>query len=250
MQPSARILPPGTHNLSIKSPDRTHYDSATIVYYQIGPKSLRNQVLIKLLLEVAASLLRTNIESKKRLTDPWYPWHSFDDCGILGYSIAICSQEDEDRPNDVARFIQEMNHKLLPFIANMSAKQFNKIILCMKNKKVDPDYNIPNETDRNWTEILNGDYLFDRHFQEVKILSTISQSELLQFYQDHSGPNERKLLVQCIGHGGSTEVEANLTSGNDDLSDDVIHSGLKAPESGIVTVNTEVFKKSLEIYQS
>lgn len=120
----------------------------------------------------------------------------------------------------------------------------------MKNKKIDPDHNVANETDRNWTEILNGDYLFDRHFQEMEILSTISQSELLQFYRDHSGPNERKLLVQCIGHGGSTEVEANSTSENDELSANVIHTGHRAPESGIVTINTEEFKNSLEIYQS
>lgn len=207
VQPSARLLPPGTHNHTIKCPE--HYESATVHYYQIGPKSLRSQVLIKLFLKIAANLLETNIESKRKLTDPYFSWNSFDDYGILGYSIAINSRADEDRPNDIAEFNDEWNFKMIPLIENLSAERFDKIVSSTKNEKMTADHSMEDETDRNWLEILNGDYLFDRHYREMEILSTISQSEFLRFSRDHLGTNERRLHIQCIGHEEPTEEEVD-----------------------------------------
>ena len=65
--------------------------------------------------------------------------------------------------------------------------------------KLEPDFTLDSEVERNWKEITLGRYQFDRLLKEVDIAKTITQAEVcawLQRYTLLAGNNRRKLTVQ------------------------------------------------------
>lgn len=243
---SARILPQGAYYLSVQSFDRTQYKSGALNYYQIGPNSVRARPLIALLLR-----LSNHIEATEKLPNSSCSWKLCEDGGILGYSITICSREDEKRADLVAECFEEWHKKMILLIASVPAELFQHCVECLTYDRI--AHTMTNEVDRNWLEIVSGEYMFDRHQQEIEVLSTISPSELLQFYRDHSGANECKLSIQCIGYSEETgligsDTEPKACKRNNAIPDEIIYAETKTPKSGIVIRNIDEFKESLEVY--
>lgn len=97
---------------------------------------------------------------------------------------------------------------------------------------------------------MNGEYLFDRSKLEREILST--QSELLQFYHENSGVNERKLAIQFIGYTSETGREPRTDTSTEEeiykIPDDVIYAEPRTLQSGTRIKNIGEFIESLDVY--
>ncbi len=53
-------------------------------------------------------------------------------------------------------------------------------------EKLEPDFTLENEVGRNWKEIVNKLYRFDRLLKEVEILKTITQEEVCEWLKTHT----------------------------------------------------------------
>lgn len=162
--------------------------------------SLRTKLLIELLVKMSKNT-RSHDRTNENLLDCNISWELIDDYGILGYIINVNTTEDKISAVFVNKCIEELRNMLASIIENLSDEEFhNQISEIIANKNPN-DGSMKDEADRNWAEIVNGKYLFDRHQKENEILATINRLELLKFYRENSGLNERKLSVQFIGCG-------------------------------------------------
>lgn len=242
---NAHKLPLGASYLLVRPLIKAEDESASINYYQIGPRSHRTNALNALLERIATDYLR------KKETPPIsvLMWSRIEDCGILGYEITYSI--DKEDPNHVAdKCIDEFFAELDSLIENMTAQEFQKhVSAVMKNK-------LPGklrwEIERNWLEIESGELLFDRYHQQNEILLTITKSELLQFYRDHSGVNERKLSIRCIPYAEATRSTNCKQDASIDRTqpfpDEVVYVNTETLDSGMVIQDVVAFKKSLEYF--
>lgn len=193
-------LPLGVKYLLVNTCGLGQRNSATINYHQIGSTSLRTRLLIELLLEMSWHS-RPHDRTNENLLYCDILWELSDDCGILGYNIRVNTTEDSISAVYVDICIDELRNELEAVIERLSDEQFQIHISGIIANRIPNDGALKHEADRNWLEILDGEYLFDRYLRENEILAAISRSELLAFYRDSSGSNERKLSVQFIGCG-------------------------------------------------
>jgi len=87
------------------------------------------------------------------------------------------------------------------------------------------DLSLADEADRNWTEVLDQTYIFNRKRREVDSLRKLSKEDLYQWFLSHrkSGDKYKKLSVQIIGSGqcetracADVAVDADSGLGSDD----------------------------------
>jgi secreted Zn-dependent insulinase-like peptidase len=64
--------------------------------------------------------------------------------------------------------------------------------------KLEPDFTLESEVDRNWKEIVNQWYKFDRLQKDVEVVKTITGQEVRDWLQRYTvpGKNYRKLTVK------------------------------------------------------
>lgn len=240
-------LPAGASNLLVRPFDQTQCGSVVINHYQIGPISHRVKVLTELLMDIC----KDSLQEKEELMVRHFSRELTEDCGILGYFIMGDSIEERYSAADAKKCIDELHEELGSTIENMSADQFQKHIASVIEEKIPNDGQLMFEALRNWFEIVNGEYRFDRHQKENEILRTISQSELLEFHCEHSGANERKLSIQCIGYTKETGLIewGQIDEEKQNFPESIVHVDSETMDSGTVIRDITEFKKNLEVYQ-
>lgn len=188
---------------------------------------------------------------KQKWENSNYSWSLSEDGDILGYYTVIRSREEEQRTSLTNECFEEWHKQMSSLFANLPVEQFQKSLSHLMETNTAPDDVLVKETVRNWNEIVSGEYLFDRHVQVAKILSNITQSELLQFYRDTIAANERKLTIQYIGYSKKTgliELKTECDQEIDDIPEEIFYAKTKIPNSVNVIENIDEFKKSLEVY--
>ena len=65
-------------------------------------------------------------------------------------------------------------------------------------QKLEPDFALEKEVDRNWNEIINKWYKFDRLLVETEMLKSITQGDVCDWLQRYtlSGEHYRKLTTK------------------------------------------------------
>lgn len=76
----------------------------------------------------------------------------------------------------------------------------------MKLKECE-DTHLGEEVDRNWTEVVTQQYVFDRLNREIAALKQMSRAELVSWFQEHRGQNSRKLSMHVVGFGAEESDE-------------------------------------------
>lgn len=134
-----------------------------------------------------------------------------DTFGILGYSITVYTQADkystEHVDNRIEAFLTMFNNMLQGILE----KDLDSIKEAVIKLKQCADIHLKEEVDRNWSEIITGDYMFDRIENELSMIEHITIDELREWMQSHTinGNNFRKLSVHVIGSAKSTDMENN-----------------------------------------
>ncbi|KAJ8362882.1 hypothetical protein SKAU_G00117130 [Synaphobranchus kaupii] len=205
-------LPEKAHLCKVKSLNKGDANSEVTVYYQSGPKSLREHTLMELLVmhmeEPCFDFLRT----KETLG-----YHAYPTCrntsGILGFSVTVETQATKFNSELVE---QKMEEFLASFGRKMSAlteDAFKTQVTALIKLKECEDTHLGEEVDRNWFEVVSQQYVFDRLSREVDALKLMTKAELLSWYLEHRGPHCRKLSVHVVGFG-EEEGDAVLAGGD------------------------------------
>lgn len=187
----------------------TNDDNCVITnYYQHGPTGIREQQMMQLLLthmeEPCFDTLRTNkqlgyiVYSSSRQTH-----------GILGYSITIQSQSTKFSMRYLDEEIENFLNNFKIKIDRMKSERFNRLVKSIITLKRCEDTNMKEEVERNWGEIIDGTYLFNRLQREIQELEQINLEDFKLWSSKHLSTSEvrRKFGVQIIGTTSSKQAK-------------------------------------------
>lgn len=246
-------LPTGANYLRCSNFNLEDVNTSILNFYQIGPNSYRTEVLIDLLVLIAQEPVFYTLRTIEQLAyDVSFNRHNT--YGILGYSIKLHSQETKFLAEFVDERIENFRREFISIVEKMSDDDFDAIKASLVKIKLSEDNKLGEEVSRNWNEIESGEYNFDRLHKEVEAVSTISKSQLLEFYRTHYGENERKLSVQIIGNVQATEDNEKESEKNEDLEtrrkrfDSLTYVNFKGESKRNLITDFIQFKNSLDVY--
>ncbi|XP_012709381.2 nardilysin [Fundulus heteroclitus] len=199
-------LPPKHHICKVKSLNKGDANSEVTVYYQSGPKALREHTLMELLVmhmeEPCFDFLRT----KETLG-----YHVYPTCrntsGVLGFSVTVETQATKFNSELVELKIEEFLVSYGEKLGALSEEAFNTQVTALVKLKECEDTHLGEEVDRNWAEVLTQQYVFDRLNKEIAALKQMSRDELISWFQEHRGATSRKLSVHVVGFGAEEHDE-------------------------------------------
>lgn len=98
----------------------------------------------------------------------------------------------------IESFVKHVRN-LLKRLKKDELEELKTTLIKMKRTK---DVDMKQEVDRNWSEITEGHYMFDRLEKEIELVGGIGLEDLKQFWNDYNlgGSKFKKLSVQVVGH--------------------------------------------------
>ncbi|XP_017065848.1 nardilysin [Drosophila eugracilis] len=192
-------LPLGTNVIRCHALNEQDTNTVITNFYQIGPNTLRVESILDLLMMFVDEPLFDQLRTKEQLG-----YHVGAtvrvNYGIAGYSIMVNSQETKASAHYVEGRIEAFRVQMLQILRNLERDEYEHTRDSLIKLKLVADISLSSEMDRNWDEIINEDYLFDRRRRQIEILRTLEKSEIIDFLLDIDTNNMRKLSVQVIGH--------------------------------------------------
>ncbi|XP_075038182.1 nardilysin [Mixophyes fleayi] len=193
-------LPTSHHLCKVKSLNKGDSNSEVTVYYQSGARNLWEYTLMELLEmhmeEPCFDFLRT----KQTLG-----YHVYPTCrntsGILGFSVTVETQASKYNSEVVDKKIEEFFVCFGEKIENLTEDSFKTQVQALIKLKECEDTHLGEEVDRNWSEVITQQYLFDRLEREVDALKTFKKSDMVNWFQAHRGCDRKVLSVHVVGFG-------------------------------------------------
>uniref|UniRef100_A0AAQ4RPA4 Nardilysin a (N-arginine dibasic convertase) n=1 Tax=Gasterosteus aculeatus aculeatus TaxID=481459 RepID=A0AAQ4RPA4_GASAC len=193
-------LPLKHHICKVKSLSKGDANSEVTVYYQSGPKLLREHTLMELLVmhmeEPCFDFLRT----KETLG-----YHVYPTCrntsGVLGFSVTVETQATKFNTELVELKIEEFLASFGETLNSLSEEAFSTQVTALVKLKECEDTHLGEEVDRNWAEVVTQQFVFDRLNREIEALKKMTRAELISWFKEHQGQNSRKLSVHVVGFG-------------------------------------------------
>ncbi|CAG2065152.1 unnamed protein product, partial [Timema podura] len=123
-----------------------------------------------------------------------------DTFGILGFTISVNTQANKHSADYIDERIEEFLKTFLKFVETLPSEDLKEVRNSIIKLKQSTDLYLREEVTRNWHEIINQEYVFDRRTKEIKFLEEITLKELQTWLEDHlSNGNRtkfRKLSIQ------------------------------------------------------
>lgn len=215
-EPSIKLevnqFPLGSSYLRVKSLMPKDKNSVIKNYYQIGSFSTEAESLVELLAKVMREPLFNFVRTKEQLGYS-VSCSNKNDEGVLGFTIAVETQEKRHSAWSVDKKIETFLQNFVMFLENMEDKNFEIMKRSIISQKRSPDISLEDEVDRNWTEIKESSFKFDRRNIEALQMELLNKTDLLIFFKEHFAPDKvRKLSVQIIANADD-EDDALLRHG-------------------------------------
>ncbi|XP_039498699.1 nardilysin [Drosophila santomea] len=193
------MLPLGTNIIRCHALNEQDTNTVITNFYQIGPNTVRVESILDLMMMFVDEPLFDQLRTKEQLG-----YHVGAtvriNYGIAGYSIMVNSQETKTTANYVETRIEVFRAKMLQILRHLPEDEYEHTRDSLIKLKLVADMALSTEMGRNWDEIINEDYLFDRRRRQIEILRTLQKDEIIDFLLRIDADNMRKLSVQVIGH--------------------------------------------------
>ncbi|CAG9829034.1 unnamed protein product [Diabrotica balteata] len=247
-------IPLGEKCLKVESFNKRDSNSITANYYQVGPYSLKDSVMIDIIMFIIEEPLFDILRTKEQLG-----YHVYcalrDTYGVLGYSITVNSQANKFTTQHLDNRIEEFLKHTETIIEKSSQKEYEEMKQGLIETKEIVDSHLKEEVDRNWTEIVNDDYMFDRSKQEIEEIKQILQEDVKNWWNRHNyfgtKSSFRKISVQVVGHvpddaSKGEPVESSFTKKIEltILDNEIVEA--KGPDYFIS--NIDQFRSKLQLY--
>lgn len=140
--------------------------------------------------------------------------------GILGCSITIYIQANKFTTEYVDERIEEFFKLFLTNLQDISETEFNRAKESLRMLKQCVDIDLEEEVDRNWSEIIKWQYMFDRIEREVLAIEGIKLNEVREWLESHVpiGSNCRKLSMHVVGTARKQSKDTQNEKKTDDLN--------------------------------
>uniref|UniRef100_A0A8C1MA01 Nardilysin a (N-arginine dibasic convertase) n=1 Tax=Cyprinus carpio TaxID=7962 RepID=A0A8C1MA01_CYPCA len=240
-------LPQKHHLCKVKSLNKGDANSEVTVYFQSGPKNLREHTLMELLVmhmeEPCFDFLRT----KETLG-----YHVYPTCrntsGVLGFSVTVETQATKFNTELVETKIEEFLVSFGEKMNSLSDEAFKTQVTALVKLKGCEDTHLGEEVDRNWTEVVTQQYVFDRLSREIDALKLMTKAELVNWYMEHRGQGNRKLSVHVVGYGEEEEEEGSKMSLYGEVSKLTFLSASTLMASATTITDIRAFTSTLNLY--
>ena len=131
-------------------------------------------------------------------------------------------------------------------LKNLSIDEFDSTIKTLIKERREADIRLQDEFSRNWEEISNQEYLFNRREQEIRLLKSCDKSDMIEFmtnFLSNESGNYRKLSIQVVG--SNVVSEETLDDKPDESSYDLRYHAL---DNETVVDNVYDYKQTLVSY--
>lgn len=119
--------------------------------------------------------------------------------GVLGLSFSVHTQADKFSTQHINQRIEAFIKQSKTILKTMSADTFKRTKQDLINVKNLIDLRLAQEVKRNWSEIIDDDYVFDRHIQEIGVIEKLNQKDMVDWWTKYiqvGGEKRRKLGIQ------------------------------------------------------
>ncbi|KAJ6662537.1 hypothetical protein lerEdw1_011674 [Lerista edwardsae] len=193
--PSAHLL------CKVKTLNKGDANSEVTVYYQSGPKSLREYSLMELLVVSSdCSFKREDFEAVRMYME--------EPCFDFLRTKQTLGSELVDKK--IEEFLLCFEEKL----KGLTEEAYNTQVTALIKLKECEDSHLGEEVDRNWTEVVTQQYLFDRLVREIEALKSLSRLELIDWFHAHRNKERKVLSVHVVGYGKHEGDEETAAASN------------------------------------
>lgn len=179
-------------------------DSNSVItnYYQSDLYTVENSVIADLIMMAIEEPLFDILRTKEQLG-----YHVYcsvrDTFGVLGYTITVNAQASKVTAEYVNERIEEFLKHTKILLAQLKEEEFQKLKENLIKIKQCVDVHLREEVDRNFGEIIVGEYLFDRIPKEVAAIQKTGLKQVSLWWDRHnlfgSQDNFRKISFQIEG---------------------------------------------------
>lgn len=232
----ASQIPVGSTYLLAKSLLPNDKNSIIKNYYQIGASTTESECLLELLVKVMREPLFNFIRTKEQLGYSVSCSNKNDD-HVLGLTITVECQEKRHSSWNVDRKIESFLESFTSTLALLDEEEFALIKRSIIAQRRSPNADLESEVNRNWNEIRESTFQFDRRVIESLQLELLKKEDLAIFFNEHfSSMYKRKFSVQVVSNAGDDDLLLQHGFIHLDLITDDKHNTIK---------NIAQFKNSL-----
>ncbi|XP_045486961.1 nardilysin [Pieris rapae] len=196
-------LPLGERVIRVMSLNPASTNSIVTNYYQGAAANIKDtatlEVLMMLMEEPVFDVLRT----KEQLGYSVFCMLRYT-FGVLGYSVTVNAQRDKFSVAHVDNRVEVFLKKFSRDMRKLSEKTLSAVKQSLVQLKHTTDYELKEEVERNWREIIGGEYRFQRLFSEADAIEKVRVSDIKNWIENNFSTGNRsqfrKLSVQVMGH--------------------------------------------------
>jgi secreted Zn-dependent insulinase-like peptidase len=195
-------IPTGDTYLKVKSLLPNDKNSIIKNYYQIGSTSIECECLLEVLVKAIREPLFNCLRTQEQLGYSVSCASKFDN-NVLGFSITVEAQEKKNSARHVDARIENFLSHFHSMLDAMSEEDFNTIKQSIINQKRSLDIDLESEVMRNWHEIRERKYQFERSEIEARQIELLNKNSLQIFFNEYvmaSSKSRRKLSIQVLAN--------------------------------------------------
>ncbi|CAG9861965.1 unnamed protein product [Phyllotreta striolata] len=245
-------LPIGEKCVLLESFDKSNPNSDIQNYYQVGEYRLKDSVILDLIMMVLEEPAFDALRTKEQLGYSVYCGSSTMD-GILVFFVSVTTQAHKFTTEHVDERIEAFIRGSQSILEGTSEEEFRRVREDYVKTKECVDVHLAHEVWRNWDEIDESDYVFDRQKREIRAAEEVTWEEVKRWWRRHNHfgdkENFRKVSVQVRGH---VQDEEGKTTVVDELYGKPVSlvclSGKEREGVEYFVRNIDEFKERLENY--
>ncbi|XP_045539008.1 nardilysin [Papilio machaon] len=215
--PELRVhqLPLGERKLRVLSLNPTSTNSIVTNYYQAEITTPKDTAILELLMMLMEEPVFDALRTKEQLGYSVFSMMRYT-FGVLGFSVTVNTQVDKFSVQHVDGRVEAFLRKFSRDMRRLNERALATTRTALVQLKHTIDYELKEEVERNWREIVSMEYKFQRLFSEADAIEKIRVGDIKSWVDDHfptgNKSHFRKLSVQVMGHvskkdSNTTEVD-------------------------------------------
>ncbi|KAJ0173096.1 hypothetical protein K1T71_011272 [Dendrolimus kikuchii] len=206
-------LPLGERKVRVLSFNEASTNSIITNYYQGEAANPMDTAVLEILMMLMEEPVFDALRTKEQLGYNVFSMMRYT-FGVLGYSITVNTQVDKFSVSHVDSRVEAFLKKFTRDMRRLSEKTLQTTKSSLIQLKHTTDYELKEEVERNWKEIVTREYEFQRLFMEADAIENIKVSDIKNWVENHFSVGNRshfrKLSVQIMGHivkDGKTKLD-------------------------------------------
>ncbi|KAI8442164.1 hypothetical protein MSG28_005772 [Choristoneura fumiferana] len=249
-------LPRGERKVRVLSLNPASTNSIVTNYYQGEATTRVDTATLEVLMMVMEEPVFDALRTKEQLGYSVFSMMRYT-FGVLGLSVTVNTQADKFSVAHVDSRVEAFLKKFARDMRRLSERTLQATKHSLVQLKHTTDYELKEEVERNWREIVSREYQFQRLFMEAEAIEKVKLSDIKSWVENHFSTGNRsqfrKVSVQIMGHksakdGNVTEIDQpksyNLT-----YLDATQPIGDSTENNAEFITNIEEFKKELPIIE-